>query len=200
MRQILWAAALAALCSIFFLPCVQAGKRSCAVAVQQVAVQQAFTVSPFVVPVAVPVAAAQVQGFSYGFSSASTYAQAVRPAATATSSEDALVERIAAKVAAKLAGSGATPGSAPKAFSAEPAASLVTANCAKCHNATKSLGRFRVDEPLTEAMKLKAISRVLADKDSERMPKGKTLDAVTLGKLIQELSGGDPPALDPSPE
>ena len=69
---------------------------------------------------------------------------------------------------------------------------LVVQTCVKCHSGAEAKKGFRVDQELSDADRLKAIRRLLADDPAKRMPKGGSLDAQTLGRLIQELAR-DPP-------
>lgn len=164
-----------------------AGNR-CNVSVQSFALQSGLAVTPFAVPVATPVATVAVGAYSYGFTGQA--AQSVSAA-----SVDSQVDKIADRVIAKLRAAG-FGGIKAEALPEKP--SLVSANCAACHGATKQAGGFRVDLSLSPEAKLKAIGRILADDPAKRMPKGKNLDPQTLGLLLQELAGKpsvpEPPA------
>ncbi len=65
---------------------------------------------------------------------------------------------------------------------------MATVHCSKCHSGGEAKRGFRVDQPLSDAYRLKAIGRLLADDPAKRMPKGGSLDAQTLGLLIQEMA------------
>ena len=71
--------------------------------------------------------------------------------------------------------------------------SLVATYCAKCHNA-EAAKRVDLSGAIDAETRLAAIRRVLADDPAKRMPKGRELDAETLGLLIQELSTEPPEA------
>ena len=149
---------------------------------QQLILQSGLAVSPFAIPVAVPVVTVAPHSYSLGFSG-QAYAPQAAPQArvqSTKSAEDALVDRLVEKLAARL-------GLDAKPASVDPHP-LLTANCLSCHNATKKSGGVDFSGELTDELRLRAIGAMLSDKDSARMPKGKQLDANSLGKLIQEFS------------
>lgn len=148
--------------------------------VQAVQLQSGLVVTPFAVPVASPVAVANVSPFVYGFQSAGSYAPQ-SAAVKAQSTEDALVERLAAKLAAKL-------GLDVKPLAVPETPSLISATCVSCHGPTKQGGGIRFDQGLTDELRLQAVAAMMLDDGAKRMPKGKAIDAVTLGKLIQEFT------------
>lgn len=156
---------------------VQAGH--CVVSVPTATVQTisgAVTITPFAVPVAVPVTTIAPSPVGYSVSAAAAQYQPSAPAAFRTA-EDDLIDRLASRLIDKL-------GLGPKASSA----ALVTQHCGRCHTGEGAQGSFRVDRPLGESDRLRAIEAVLADDDSARMPKGSTLAPEALGPLIQELA------------
>lgn len=166
----------------------------CKVQVQSFALQSGLVVTPFAVPVAAPVAVAQVSPYVYGFSPAGTQSYS---AASSSTSEDRIAEKVIAKL--KAAGFGGSTFQAQALPAEKP--SLVAANCAKCHAGASAAKGYRVDVPLSEAAKLKAIARILEDDAGKRMPKGKTLDPQSLGLLLQELAKSSPlpPVAEPAP-
>ena len=60
--------------------------------------------------------------------------------------------------------------------------------CAKCHTGAQAKGGFSVDGDLSCEDRLRAVSMLLHDDASKRMPKGRPLDAQSTGLIIQELS------------
>lgn len=156
-----------------------------AVCNQQVAVQQFaanVAITPFAIPVAVPVASVQNPSLFYNYNSyASQYSDNSYGGYAASGAGTAWEDRLAARVAEKVL-------SRVNSISPASAQTLVASNCVKCHQGEDAKGAYRMDVPLTEGKKLKAITRILADDPAKRMPKGKTLGAEELGKLIQELS------------
>jgi len=84
-----------------------------------------------------------------------------------------------------------------------PAPSLVAQACAKCHNANPTAAGVVTDfsnlDALTCEQRLLAIGRILSNDPARRMPNGQTLDAQTIGLLIQELSQPGDPAPGPAP-
>lgn len=154
-----------------------AGNHHCAVQLQS-----GLAVVPFAVPVATPIAVVNQSPFVYGFSSAGSYGAQAQATVKTQSSEDALVDRLAAKLAARLGLDPVKPAAAPEA------PSLVTANCLGCHGATKQAGGVRFDAGLTDELRLRAVAAMMHDDAAKRMPKGKSIDAATLGRLIQEFT------------
>lgn len=149
---------------------------------QTVAQQATFTSVPFAVPVATPVATVANGSLFYSYNAYAPQ-QAASADVYSQSFEARLAERIAEKIAARMAGG---------TFEAK-ALTVVDQHCAKCHSGAEPKGGFAVDlGPLTDSQKLKAISRVLSEDSGKRMPKGETLSAEALGKVIQELSKPNP--------
>ena len=103
--------------------------------------------------------------------------------------EDALAERIAARVLAKL--------EAAATVKTEAVSSLAMQHCAKCHGGPEPKAGLDLSGDLDCETRLHAIRMLLADDESKRMPKGKPLDAETLGLLIQEFA--TPPTQGDSP-
>ena len=113
--------------------------------------------------------------------------------------EDAAAERIAAKVlqllqgqAQKLTSSACPDGTCPTPrrlpLTVPAPLSLLAKNCQGCHQSNaKAQAAFDMSDlsALTCEQKLAAIAAVV----DGRMPKGKQLDAQTLGDLIGQLSG-----------
>lgn len=136
----------------------------------------AVTITPFAVPVAVPVTTVAPSTVGYSYSAAAAQYQGAQTA-TFRTAEDDLIDRLAARLIDKL-------GLGPKASST----AHVTQHCGRCHTGDGAKGSFRVDQPLGESDRLRAIEAVLADDDAVRMPKGSTLAPEALGPLIQELA------------
>lgn len=157
----------------------QAQVQSVAVAQQAAVVQTAFAI-----PIATPVATVANPSLFYSYNAYSPVynENQAQGSVYSQSFEDRLATKIAARLGASLEGAGIRA----KAFS------LVDQHCAKCHSGDDAKAGFRVDVPLSEAARLKSITRVLADDTGSRMPKGEPLDAREIGKLIQELSRHQP--------
>lgn len=153
-----------------------------AVCQQPLAQQAAATqqvVTSFAVPVGVPVATVANPSLFYSYNAYAPQQAAASADVYSQSFEARLAERIAEKIAARMAGG---------TFEAK-ALTVVDQHCAKCHSGPEPKGGFAVDlGPLTDSQKLKSISRVLSEDSGKRMPKGETLSAAELGKLIQFLS------------
>lgn len=148
--------------------------------VQQVVAAQ-VAVTPFAIPVATPVAAIQNPSLFYSYNS-NAYGEGNYGGYAAQGAGVSWEDRMAARVAEKVLGR------ISQAGSIQASATLLSKNCASCHSGNEAKGGFHVDTPLSDAGRLKAITRILADDPVKRMPKGKTLAADELGRLIQEIS------------
>lgn len=69
-----------------------------------------------------------------------------------------------------------------------PASTMVQQVCAKCHTGEQAKANFDISKPLTADQRLHAVSRILSQDPSKRMPKGKALTSESASALIQELS------------
>jgi len=80
----------------------------------------------------------------------------------------------------------------PEPIAAQPVVSFLTKACAKCHSEAstndKAKAHLRVDEAITDSQRVVIIRRLLTDDKKKRMPPGRDLDPVTLGRLIQEVT------------
>lgn len=80
--------------------------------------------------------------------------------------------------------------------------SLVTQHCAKCHKPGGSAWKkteLNLTGELSNETRLHMIGRILSDSAEKRMPRGKQLDAQTIGLIVQEISAVPTPA-PPKPE
>lgn len=159
---------------------------------QAVAIANNFVVTQFAIPVGVPVA--QTSYVQYG-SATVGYGAPVQSSVVAAPVGDPVCQTCPNVAPNCHAGGCVKPAPQPDPAPPPspptppaPAATLLQKNCASCHSGGAAKAGFRVDLPLTCEQKLSAIGALLNDDPAHRMPKGTSLDAGTLGKLIQELS------------
>ncbi len=145
---------------------------------RQVVIQQGgLIVTPFAVPVALPVTQLQNPAVLYGYQqSAAAYRQ--QSLAQFKTLEERIVDLLMLRLS-KLEG---TP------FSTMVEQTLVHQHCIKCHGGEKPKGDFSLSGELTAPKRLRMIQRITHPNAKKRMPKGRVLNDILIGDLIQELS------------
>ena len=96
---------------------------------------------------------------------------------------EALADKIAARVLAKLEASATAADTAPIRQ-----ASLIVTHCAKCHSGAEAKASIDLSGDIDCETRLHAIWMLMHDDPQKRMPRGKELDAQTLGLIIQEFA------------
>lgn len=145
-------------------PICTSGQRS-SVVQKNLIVGSGFTVVPFAVPVAVPVATVQSPTVLYSY-------DGHRPPHQTTQ----------------------VPLEEPPVEANSPSrATLLEQRCATCHGGDAPKAGIDLSHPagLSPAQRLSAVARVVSDDADLRMPKGTTLSASEIGRVLQELSSSE---------